>query len=158
MNIQHNSEQHQNNAYMNSMLSASVNDHDYAGDIEDSNTNHDQRIAELIITRNQQSLPILSPIVASLSQHNAEQWTTWVTCRMPNKYLLEQMGANLSRLRIIVAERNEDVQWLVWQALAQGNSHSVIAESTAWTHSDMTAMQEAAERGLCEALLVTVHK
>ncbi len=160
MNAQHNNEQYQSNTYssadINSMLSLSMNGHRYLNDFEDSNIDTNKQISELIIPHTQQSLPILSPIIASLSQQNKPQWTTWITCRMPNKYLLEKMGANLSCLRIIIADSDEDVRWLVWQALAQGNSHTVVAENTAWTHSDIKAMQEAAEQGLCEALLVTV--
>ncbi|MFT5420920.1 MAG: cell division inhibitor SulA [Candidatus Endobugula sp.] len=116
-----------------------------------------RKIAELIIPSFTESNAIILPILASLSQQSGQQWTTWITHRTPSKAMLEQMGADLSRLRIVHIKKTSDARWVVWQALAQGNSHTVVAEQGHWRQDDIKDMELAADTGNCSGILVTLH-
>jgi cell division inhibitor SulA len=116
-----------------------------------------RKIAELIIPSFTESNAIILPILASLSQQSGHQWTTWITHRTPSKATLESMGADLSRLRIVRIKKASDARWVVWQALAQGNSHTVIAEQECWGKDDIKDMELAADAGNCRGILVTLH-
>ncbi len=113
-----------------------------------SNTPQPARnIAEVIIPEFTESSSIILPIVASMTQQQASGWTTWVTPDMPSKTALESLGADLSRLRIVHVNNIDDARWIIWQALAQGNSHTVIAEQSVWNTQDVVDMEVAALKG-----------
>jgi len=114
-------------------------------------------IAEIVIPPSIASAPIISPIVASLSQQTSDGWITWITLTRPNKASLIASGANTNRLRIVYIDRNDDARWVFWQALAQGNSHTVIAEQSSWSKRDMEKLEIAAERGQCKGVAITLY-
>lgn len=116
-----------------------------------------RRIAEVIIPHIDDNHAVILPIIASLSQHNSEQWTTWITDRTPSKKALESMGADLSRLRIVHTSETTDTRWITWQALAQGNSHTVIAEQAHWEESELENMEVAAHNGDTRGILITLR-
>jgi cell division inhibitor SulA len=112
-------------------------------------------VSEVIIPSFTDNSTIISPIIASLTQQTSDRWTTWITSRVVNKTLLESLGANLSRLRIVHVNANDDARWVIWQALAQGNSHNVIAEQTCFDACDIEAMEVAATEGKCHGILIS---
>lgn len=114
-------------------------------------------ISEVIVPNFAENHCVISPMVAAMSQSDSACWTTWITHRMPSRAQLEILGANLSRLRIIHIKENTDARWIVWQALAQGNSHSVIAEQCVWDKADIKDMETAAKMGNTQGILVTLH-
>jgi cell division inhibitor SulA len=118
---------------------------------------HARHIAELIVPNFNDNDSVILPIAASLSVHQSEKWTTWITHKIPSKSQLTMMGANLSRLRLIHINEHSDVRWIIWQALAQGNSHAVIAEQRAWSKEDIKDMEAAAKNGHTQGILVTLH-
>lgn len=122
-----------------------------------SPTKGTRRIAEIIIPDFTESNAVILPMIASLSKYASDQWTTWITHRRPSKLLLEMMGADLSRLRIVHVKADTDNRWIVWQALAQGNSHNVIAEQTFWDEKDIIDMEIAGNEGNCRGILITTN-
>lgn len=114
-------------------------------------------ISEVIVPNFTKNHCVVSPIVAAMSQSASSDWITWITHRMPSRTQLEILGAKLSRLRIIYIKENTDARWIVWQALAQGNSHSVIAEQSIWDKTDIKDMETAAKIGNTQGILVTLH-
>ena len=112
-------------------------------------------ISEVIIPSFNDSNTVVSTIIASLTQQNSDRWTTWITSTVPNKALLSSLGACLSRLRIVYIQPEDDARWVIWQALAQGNSHNVIAEQTAFSSSDIQRMEVAANQGECKGMLIS---
>ena len=123
----------------------------------DNQTQMQERgIAEVVIPQSIESSPIIVPIVASLSQQLSDGWTTWITSRKPNKSSLVSSGANLNKLRIVYVEKDDDVRWIFWQALTQGNSHTVISEQDHWSKKDIEELEEAAEKGMCKGIAITV--
>ncbi len=116
-----------------------------------------RQVAEVIIPHIGDSHAVILPIIASLSQHSSDQWITWVTDRIPSKALLEAMGANLKGLRIVHADQAQDARWIAWQALAQGNSHTVIAERAYWSESDLNSMEEVAQESNTRGIMVALR-
>jgi len=107
------------------------------------------RITEVLIPAGQNSNSIVMPLVASLSGKKTEGWLTWITHRKPSKEQLELLGAKENKLRIVHIKENIDSRWIMWEALAKGNSHTVIADSTMLDENDTTAFEKAAEQGNC---------
>jgi cell division inhibitor SulA len=118
---------------------------------------HARHIAELIVPNFNDNSTVILPIAASLSLHRSDKWTTWITHKTPSKAQLSIMGANLSRLRIIHIDEHSDARWIIWQALAQGNSHAVIAEQRDWSKEDIADMETAAKNGKTQGILITLH-
>lgn len=117
-----------------------------------------RKIAEVIVPNFNDNHSVILPIAASLSHHQSEKWTTWITHKMPSKAQLTLMGANLSCLRIIHIKEHSDARWIIWQALAQGNSHAVIAEQRYWAKEDIKDMEIAAKNSDTQGILVTLHR
>jgi cell division inhibitor SulA len=112
-------------------------------------------VSEVIIPSFTDSKIVVPTIIASLTQQASDRWTTWITTTLPNKALLSSLGACLSRLRIVYINPEEDTRWIIWQALAQGNSHNVIAEQAHFSPSDIQRMEVAAIRGKCKGMMVS---
>ena len=113
---------------------------------------HEHKIAEVIVTEgNCQAL--LLPIISAFSQHNS-RWLTWITDKVPAKERLLTYGINLNTLRVIYINRQQDSRWLIWEALAQGNSHAVIAELGKLTIQDMNTMEKAAIQGNTQGIII----
>jgi hypothetical protein len=112
-------------------------------------------VSEIIIPSFSDSKIVVPTIIASLTQQASDRWTTWITTTVPNKALLTSLGARLSRLRIVYINPEEDTRWIIWQALAQGNSHNVIAEQTHFLPSDIERMEKAAAQGKCKGILIS---
>ena len=115
------------------------------------NTRH---IAEIIVPQFSERDTLLLPMISAFTQQSSERWTTWITSRQPSKALLKSMKVDLSCLRIVHMDSSTDSRWVIWQALAQGNSHTVIAEQATYSSSDISAMEDAAARGDCKGILV----
>ncbi|MFT6221818.1 MAG: cell division inhibitor SulA [Candidatus Endobugula sp.] len=112
-------------------------------------------VSEVIIPSFSDSKIVVPTIIASLTQQASDRWTTWITTTVPNKALLSSLGACLSRLRIVYINPEKDTRWIIWQALAQGNSHNVIAEQTHFLPSDIERMEKAATQGKCKGMLIS---
>ncbi len=112
-------------------------------------------LAEVIVPSVNDSQSIVLPIVASLSQQTSERWLTWITHHTPSKAILSMFSANFTHLRIVHIKKNSDARWVIWQALAQGNSHTVIAEQSHWEDSDKMDMEKAARIGDSKAVFIT---
>lgn len=84
-----------------------------------TNSDHTSRNFEFILNS------LLS--FASVSEDN--RWTTLITTD-PSEYLrLNQLKFNRQQFRVIYLKNKEDVLWVSWDALAAGNSHTVIVQS-----------------------------
>ena len=122
-----------------------------------------KRLTEVIIPKGQNADMIVYPLVASISrcshQENSRDtdnpsWLTWVTDSKPNTRHISQLGASADALRIIHAGANKDYRWIIWEALHAGNSHTVIADLSNISHSDIEAMEIAAKQGNCSGIII----
>ena len=107
------------------------------------------RITEVLIPEGQNSNAIVIPLVASLSGQKNDGWLTWITHRKPSKQQLELLSVNMEKLRIVHIKENTDSRWMLWAALAEGNSHTVIADSSILSKDDIDSLEMAAIKGDC---------
>lgn len=115
-------------------------------------------ITELVLTRNAPEQPhLLLPMVAHLSQSHPDRWVTWVNPGVIDRHTLERYGVDTRRIRLIHTGNPEDVRWIAWEALATGTSHTVIAAPGKLTRKDVQALEEAAQRGQCQGLLLSLR-
>jgi cell division inhibitor SulA len=145
---------HIHSAYTMQKTPAELGASDKSG-ASDSNRVNTRAVSEVIIPSFSDSKVIVPTIIASLTQQASDRWTTWITTTVPNKTLLSSLGACLSRLRIVYINPEEDNRWIIWQALAQGNSHNVIAEQAHFSPSDIQRMEIAATQGKCNGMLIS---
>lgn len=113
---------------------------------------HDQKIAEIAVARDSDQT-LLMPIIATFS-HYDERWLTWITDSVPSKEQLLDYGVNLRALRLIYINRHQDSRWLIWEALAQGNSHTVVTELGKLTKKDVGLMEGAAAQGSTQGIII----
>ncbi len=115
-------------------------------------------LTELVLTgdRNQQ-MTLIMPMIAHLSQENGDRWLTWITASKPNREELKRFGVNTDRLRLIHTKEQKDQQWISWEALALGNSHTVIASPGKLSEKEFHQLESAAKRGISQGILIRTH-
>ena len=127
------------------------------GTYSNSENKSEHKIVEIVVTRSSFAT-LLMPIIATFSQYDINQynnrWLTWITDRVPCKEQLLANGVNVKALRLIYVNCNRDNRWLTWEALAQGNSHTVITELDQLTSGEIAAMEKAAIQGGAQGIIV----
>ena len=127
----------------------------HAADLFHNADAHDlyrHKIAEIVVANNS-SQALLMSIIATFSRYN-KRWLTWITDKVPSKQQLLTYGVNLKTLRLIYVNPYQDSCWLTWEALAQGNSHTVIAELGKLAGQDVHAMENAASLGDAQGIII----
>ncbi len=123
----------------------------------DTHNKSEHKIAEIAVTRNCFAM-LLMPIIAKFSQYDVSQcnkrWLTWITDTVPCKEQLLANDVNIKALRLIYVNGNRDKRWLTWEALAQGNSHTVVTELNQLTSSEKAAMEKAAIQGGTQGIII----
>ncbi len=76
------------------------------------------------------------------------RWITVVTSQAIDQQSYKALFGDKVRLRIIRA-KPEDLLWITWQCLAQGNSYSVISTIDELAADDYAQLQKAAKIGRC---------
>lgn len=114
-------------------------------------------VTELVLTHNApEQTQLLLPTVAHLSRRS-QRWLTWISAGPVDRELLGQYGVSPQNLRIIHAPSTTDQRWILWEALVEGNSHTVIASPGQMVDSELRQLEAAARRGQCQALLLRVR-
>ncbi len=113
-----------------------------------------RRISEIILPSSLGYTTLLLPVIAQLTQHNADRWLTWIVDKAPAKAVLQAYGANLNRLRLIHIPESVDNRWVIWEALAQGNSHTVVAQLDQLSEDDVKAMEQAGSKGNTQGVII----
>lgn len=115
-------------------------------------------ITELVLTHNApEQTQLLLPMVAHLSQSRSERWLTWINPGPVDRALLARYGVDTHAIRMIHVPENEDNRWILWEALARGNSHTVIASPGAMNDRELKHLEAAALRGQCQGLLLRMR-
>lgn len=111
-----------------------------------------------IVLPNEQSLEVVLPSLAFLSRNlcpkNKNRWLTWFPPIGVTKELLTGYGFDLSRVRFVYPKDTEHCFWLFWEALAEGNSHTVIASPGKLTEQQVKRLEHASAVGDCSGLLL----
>lgn len=107
-----------------------------------------------IVLPNSRSSSLYLPSLAYLSSQNNGRWLTWLSPNSMNKVELQSYGFDLSKTRFIYPKTQEDCFWLVWEALAEGNSHTVVGSPGRLTEHQLNKLENAARVGGCNGLLL----
>jgi len=111
-------------------------------------------ITELVLTQQApEQHQLLLPMIAHLSK-SRRRWLTWLTPGPIDRRMLEAYQVELNSIRLIHTSEQRDCRWVLWEALAQGNSHTVIASPGHLSDKDLRQLEIAAQGGACQGLLL----
>lgn len=112
-------------------------------------------LTELVLTQGtSQSWQMVLPMIAHLSRQCGQRWLTWVTREPVPAQLLANFNVDTSRLRLVHCRNDEQQLWVSWDALALGNSHTVIASPGKLNKREFEQLERAAQLGQCQGLLI----
>ncbi|MBU2885131.1 hypothetical protein KO507_05060 [Gilvimarinus agarilyticus] len=122
--------------------------------------NHSQQqeqatLTELVLTHGAaQSWAMVMPMIAHLSHQSDGRWLTWITRETIPHELLQRYDVDTTRLRLVHCKDDEKQLWVSWDALALGNSHTVIASPGKLGRQALAQLEQAANQGHCHGLLL----
>ncbi len=101
---------------------------------------------------------IVMPMLAHLSKQTQDRWFTWImpkegSARVP-KNVLQHYGFDLSKVRIIYSSNRQETLWILWDALQNGNSDTVVASPEVIGEKDVGKLEHAAFAGNTRGLLL----
>ncbi|MES2675622.1 MAG: hypothetical protein V4660_15380 [Pseudomonadota bacterium] len=112
-------------------------------------------ITELIIANgSSEHLSFLMPMIAFISQSCKNRWVTWIAPAHVTREFLHSYGVNTQFLRLIHCTDEARRLWITWEALAAGNSHTVISSPGKLTDKELKQLENAAYQGQCQGLLL----
>ncbi len=115
-------------------------------------------VTELILTSDApEQLSLLMPMIAFLSNSSQDRWITWIAPHNTSRELLESYGVNTRYIRVIHCHDQLSLLWVTWEALAAGNSHTVISSPGKLTDKELNQLEQAAAQGQCQGLLLRVR-
>lgn len=115
-------------------------------------------ITELIIADgSSEHFSFLMPMIAFISQSCKNRWVTWIAPAHVTREFLHSFGVNTQFLRLIHCTDEARRLWITWEALAAGNSHTVISSPGKLTDKELKQLENAAYQGCCQGLLLRVR-
>ncbi|MET0355254.1 MAG: hypothetical protein ABW044_00685 [Cellvibrio sp.] len=115
-------------------------------------------ITELIIANaSPDQVALIMPMIAFLTKSCANRWVTWIAPQHVSRDFLESFGVDTQYLRLIHCSDEQSRLWITWEALAAGNSHTVIASPGKLTEKEFKQLENAAHQGQCQGLLLRVR-
>lgn len=115
-------------------------------------------VTELVLTNDApEQLTLLMPMIAYLSNSSQDRWITWIAPHNISRELLESHGVNTRFIRVIHCHDQLSLLWVTWEALAAGNSHTVISSPGKLTDKELNQLEVAAMQGKCQGLLLRVR-
>ena len=126
---------------------------------QEQHTDHTKSgVTELVLSKDcPDHAELLLPMLAFLSHQAKDQWITWVAPRGINQSLLSQYGVDTRKVRLIHPSSSDDVLWITWEALAAGNSHTVIASPGKLTEKELRQLENAAHCGHTQGLMLRLR-
>ncbi len=111
-------------------------------------------ITELVFTRHSSDKNLLLlPMIAHLS-HIADRWISWITTTAIDAQQLQEFGVDTTKIRVIHANSEDDQRWILWEALHNGTSHTVVAFPDTFSKDDMAHFEHAARQGCSSGLII----
>lgn len=100
------------------------------------------------------NLAVVLPTLAHLSHQAGDRWFTWFPPTGLTKDLLTQFGFNLKNIRIVHSRSADQSLWYLWEALTEGNSHTVVAHLGKLPEKRLQQLENAARLGNSTGLLI----
>lgn len=110
-------------------------------------------ITEIILPTSRSSSLYL-PSLAFLSSQTDGRWLSWLAPQSLSRTTLQNYGFDLSKTRFIYPKSQDQCFWLTWEALAEGNSHTVVASPGRLSEHQLSKLENAARVGSCNGLLL----
>lgn len=111
-------------------------------------------ITELVLTKHSPDAELLLlPMLAHLSR-DTERWITWICDHKVDRQHLANYGVDMDKIRIIYSDQLNNIQWVLWEALNAGTSHTVIATPGLLSDDDMRHFEKAAKSGSSRGLFI----
>ncbi|NHN35968.1 hypothetical protein G8764_01510 [Pseudomaricurvus alcaniphilus] len=111
-------------------------------------------ITELVFTRHSSDKNLLLlPMIAHLSRI-ADRWISWITTTAIDAQQLQEFGVDTTKIRVIHANSEDDQRWILWEALHNGTSHTVVAFPDTFSKDDMAHFEHAARQGCSSGLII----
>lgn len=127
-------------------------------DEQPAKARHNSGVTELVLTSNSpEQAALLLPMLAYLSNTCHDRWITWIAPHNVTRQLLEDFGVNTHLIRLIHSSDQESTLWITWEALAAGNSHTVIASPGKLNDKEFKQLEMAATKGNCQGLLLRIR-
>ena len=111
------------------------------------------RLTELVVPNAEQHT-LLLPMLQYLSNQHKDRWVTIISDKAVSQRWLKEQGVNVNTIRVIQAQHINDALWMTWEAVANGTSHTVIAELGVQTSTVIRELEQAADEGDCRVVLV----
>lgn len=116
-------------------------------------------VTEIVLSGDPQAaLQRVLPMIAHLSESHDPRWLTWITTGIINRDILLAAGVNPERVRLIHLHRQEDICWVLWDAMACGTSHTVIATPGVLPDKTIDELDGAGAKGHCQGLLLRLRQ
>ncbi len=119
-----------------------------------SNAEDSVGVTEIIVPNNGEGMRLILPMLAYLSQQCALKWFTWIAPGNVSKPLLTAHGFALDNVRLVHTEDDEASMWMLWDALANGNSANVVANIDTLSEADRNKLENASRLGNTRALVL----
>lgn len=111
-------------------------------------------ITEVILPEGD-DLSIVLPSLAYLTHHHQDRWLTWISLKPKiDRHLLQAYNFDLSHVRVVYPKSSEEAFWLFWEALTEGNSHTVIGTLGGLESRSLTKLEHAATAGRCMGMVL----
>lgn len=107
-----------------------------------------------IVLPNAQSSSLYLPSLAFLSRTGNDRWLTWLVPHGVSKYSLLQYGFDFDKTRFIYPKSEAQCFSFLREALAEGNSHTVVGNPGRLTDDQILSLEQAAQVGRCYGLLL----
>ena len=115
-------------------------------------------ITELIIANGSpEQAALIMPMIAFLSQSCKNRWVTWIAPLHVTREFLESYGVDIRFLRLIHCADETRRLWITWEALAAGNSHTVISSPGKLNDKELKQLENASYQGQCQGLLLRIR-
>ena len=98
---------------------------------------------------------IILPMLAHLSRQSEDKWFTWINPDRVAKQTLELYGFDLKKIRVIHTQNEDETLWVLWEALNNGKSSSVVANITKLSETSREKLEAAACHGNTRGLILS---
>lgn len=99
-------------------------------------------------------ISMLVPMLAFLSQQDQDKWFTCVTPTAFNCNIFKEKNIECEQMRVVRAAHIDDRLWMAWDALANGNSGTVVLFIERITEAERKHLEDAASIGNTRGLII----
>ena len=115
-------------------------------------------VSELIIPSwEQASLELVLPMLAHLSHQAHDRWLTWIGNPPLTRIQIKQHAFSDQNLRVIKSRNDDEVLWMMWDALNNGTSSFVVGcikECAKAQDKERRLLEQACFAGSSRALII----